>query len=175
LPVAAAASLPVAGLLGKGALELAQTPVIGWQRTVRQLKGRKHPKEVVTQHSFSLRAWEVAAAAGVALVGSWILLNRDGLEKLKEAKEWKPFLWLSPPLGAAVWLSDYFTKQVIPPAVEKAEDIAISVVKAVPSEALVVSPISPALGVAITLWDWISEPSGPTPAPYYDIPPGPGK
>ena len=106
---AAAASVPVAALLGKGALQLAQTPVIGWQRTVRQLKGKKHPKEVITQHSVSLRAWEVAAAAGVALVGSWILLNKEGLLSLDKLK---PFLWLSPPVAAAVYAAEALAEPV---------------------------------------------------------------
>jgi len=72
IPAAAAATLalPFLEQAGRGALQLAQTPVLGWERAKHYTKGRKRPVEIWERSSFTLRAWELVAlgVVGVAVV-----------------------------------------------------------------------------------------------------------
>ena len=71
--VQAITALPLIEQAGRGALQLAQTPVLGWERVQSYTKGRKRPVSIVERSSFTLRAWEVAALgfAGVGIL--WAL------------------------------------------------------------------------------------------------------
>ena len=68
---AAIAALPLIEPVARGALQLAQTPVLGWERVTSYAKGRKRPVFVVERSSVTVRAWEVAAAA--AVIGAFVL------------------------------------------------------------------------------------------------------
>ena len=46
--------------MARGALQLAQTPVLGWERVETFTKGRKRPRVVIMRTSASVRAWELA-------------------------------------------------------------------------------------------------------------------
>jgi len=67
MPVAALAGAVVEPL-ARGAIELAQTPVLGWERVKSYTKGRTRVQNVQERTSFTLRAWEVALLGGVGLV-----------------------------------------------------------------------------------------------------------
>jgi hypothetical protein len=67
---AAAAALPFLKAGGEAALQLAQTPVIGWERVETYQKGRRRPRSVVQRTSVQVRAWEL----GVLAVGGAIAL-----------------------------------------------------------------------------------------------------
>jgi hypothetical protein len=71
---AAIAALPLIEPVARGALQLAQTPVLGWERVESYTRGRKRPHAIVQRTSFTLRAWELAAAGGVGFLIVWGLL-----------------------------------------------------------------------------------------------------
>lgn len=78
--VAAAAAAPLVLAfepLARAGLQLAQTPVLGWERVETWTKGRKRPRSVVQRSSFTLRAWEVAALGVVGAVGYWVVTRPD--------------------------------------------------------------------------------------------------
>ena len=67
MPIPAATlALPFLEQAGRGALQLAQTPVLGWERVQSYTKGRKRPVSIVERSSFTLRAWELALIGGIA-------------------------------------------------------------------------------------------------------------
>ena len=84
---AAIAALPLIEPVARGALQLAQTPILGWERVTSYTKGRKRPVSVVERSSFTLRAWEVAVVGGVGLLGL-ILLNQTKPVTPGEPWEW---------------------------------------------------------------------------------------
>ena len=63
---AAIAALPLIEQAGRGALQLAQTPVLGWERVQSYTKGRKRPVVIVERSSVTVRAWELALVGGIA-------------------------------------------------------------------------------------------------------------
>ena len=78
---AAIAALPLIEPVARGALQLAQTPVLGWERVETFTKGRKRPHVVVQRTGVSLRAWELAALGGVAYLFFAVTLFRKAQEE----------------------------------------------------------------------------------------------
>ena len=78
---AAIAALPLIEPVARGALQLAQTPILGWERVQTYTKGRKRPVSVVERSSFTLRAWELALGAGIAyFIVAGTVARQRGLE-----------------------------------------------------------------------------------------------
>ena len=66
IPAATTLALPFLEQAGRGALQLAQTPVLGWERVQSYTKGRKRPVVIVERSSVTVRAWELALVGGIA-------------------------------------------------------------------------------------------------------------
>ena len=86
---AAIAALPLIEPVARGALQLAQTPVLGWERVESFTKGRKHPHVVVQRTGVTVRVWELAALGGIALVGFVLLTQKPSEEPWQWT--WVPF------------------------------------------------------------------------------------
>ena len=88
--VAQTLALPLIEPLARGALQLAQTPVLGWERVQTYTKGRKRPVVIVERSSVTVQAWELAAVGGIGL-GFLVL---DYMKKRAEQPwdwTWVPF------------------------------------------------------------------------------------
>lgn len=72
MPIAAALAVPLAAQAGAAALQLAQTPVLGWERVETWTRGRKRPRTVIQRSSVSVRAWELAALGVVSVGAYWV-------------------------------------------------------------------------------------------------------
>ena len=64
--VAQTLALPLIEQIGRTGVQLANTPVLGWERVTSRTTGRKRPVSIVERSSFTLRAWELALIGGIA-------------------------------------------------------------------------------------------------------------
>lgn len=78
---AALAAVPLLEPIARGTLQLAQTPIMGWERVKTYTKGRKHPVNILERSSFTLRAWEVGVLGLGALAIAAVLASRKAKEE----------------------------------------------------------------------------------------------
>ena len=84
----AIAALPLIEQAGRGALQLAQTPVLGWERVQSYTKGRKRPVSIVERSSVQVHAWELAALGFVGVVVLWALQAQKATATANEPWTW---------------------------------------------------------------------------------------
>ena len=93
----AIAALPLIEQAGRGALQLAQTPVLGWERVQSYTKGRKRPVSIVERSSVQIHAWELAALGFVGIGYLWLV----EAQKRTAAEPWQ-WTWVPFPFNLII-------------------------------------------------------------------------